>query len=104
MCVFVCVCVHLRSATGHIRLCALQLLETNHGKQLREKLRLHVEALRRQGQLVPFEELKEFCRTQIAAYKLPRQVVNCDSIKRSPAGKADYPWAKAFALDALGLQ
>ena len=58
----------------------------------------------REGQSVPFDVLKDFCRKQIAGYKLPRQVVNCESIKRSPAGKADYPWARAFALDALGLE
>ena len=58
----------------------------------------------RKGQEVSAGDIKDFCRTQIAAYKLPRQVVNCDSIKRSPAGKADYPWARAYALDALGLQ
>jgi 3-oxocholest-4-en-26-oate---CoA ligase len=57
----------------------------------------------RDGQAVPYEELKEFCRTRVAAYKVPRQVVPCDQIKRSPAGKADYPWARGFALDALGL-
>lgn len=58
----------------------------------------------REGQAVSFDDLKEFCRTQVAAYKLPRQLVPCEQIKRSPAGKADYPWAKAFALEALGLQ
>ena len=58
----------------------------------------------REGQDVPYEDLKEHCRAQIAAYKLPRRVVTCDKIKRSPAGKADYPWARAFALDALGVQ
>ena len=57
----------------------------------------------RDGQAVPYEELKEFCRTRVAAYKVPRQVVPCEQIKRSPAGKADYPWAKDFALGALGL-
>jgi len=58
----------------------------------------------REGQALSYEELKDFCRAQIAGYKLPRQLVLCDQIKRSPAGKADYPWAKAFALEALGLQ
>jgi acyl-CoA synthetase (AMP-forming)/AMP-acid ligase II len=57
----------------------------------------------REGQSVSYDELKDFCRTQIASYKIPRQLVLCEQMKRSPAGKADYPWAKAFALDALGL-
>jgi acyl-CoA synthetase (AMP-forming)/AMP-acid ligase II len=57
----------------------------------------------RNGTVVPFEELKAFCREQIAGYKTPRKVVTCEKIKRSPAGKADYPWAKSFALEALDL-
>ncbi|MGI9285727.1 MAG: acyl-CoA synthetase [Pseudomonadales bacterium] len=48
-------------------------------------------------------EMKEACRANIAGYKIPRQLVLCNKIKRSPAGKADYPWAKEFALRALGL-
>lgn len=56
------------------------------------------------GEAVPYDELKDFCRTHVASYKLPRNVVICDQIKRSPAGKADYPWAKAFALDALAQE
>ena len=43
------------------------------------------------------DELREFCRGSLAGYKIPRQLVACDKIKRSPAGKADYPWAKQFA-------
>ena len=58
----------------------------------------------REGQAPSYDEVKDFCRARIASYKLPRQLVNCDRIKRSPAGKADYPWAKAFALEALGIQ
>jgi 3-oxocholest-4-en-26-oate---CoA ligase len=57
----------------------------------------------RDGNEIPYEELKEFCRSQLASYKIPRKVVPCEKIKRSPAGKADYPWAKGFALEALGL-
>ena len=30
------------------------------------------------------------CRTSLAAYKVPKQVVVVDSLERSPAGKADY--------------
>jgi acyl-CoA synthetase (AMP-forming)/AMP-acid ligase II len=49
------------------------------------------------------EQLKEFCRSRLAGYKIPRHLVFCDNIKRSPAGKANYPWAKQYALDALGM-
>jgi fatty-acyl-CoA synthase len=33
----------------------------------------------------------------IADYKLPKDFVRSDKIVRSPAGKADYRWAKALA-------
>ena len=37
------------------------------------------------------------CREKLAGYKLPRAVVMSDGIRRSPAGKADYAWAKTVA-------
>lgn len=33
----------------------------------------------------------------IARYKLPKDVVFCERVQRSPSGKADYRWAKAQA-------
>ena len=33
-------------------------------------------------------------RSQIAGYKVPRSMWFVDEIKRSPAGKPDYRWAK----------
>ncbi|MCV7228778.1 acyl-CoA synthetase [Mycolicibacterium komossense] len=33
----------------------------------------------------------------IARYKLPKEVLFCDRIQRSPSGKPDYRWAKAYA-------
>ncbi len=57
----------------------------------------------RLGAELSHEALKDGCRAHIASYKIPKRLVLCDQIKRSPAGKADYPWAKAFALEALGL-
>ncbi|SHM86534.1 acyl-CoA synthetase [Streptomyces yunnanensis] len=41
--------------------------------------------------------LQTHCRTRLAGYKVPRQVVFADRIQRSPSGKADYRWAKAVA-------
>lgn len=35
-----------------------------------------------------------------AGYKLPRALVWVDEIRRSPAGKQDYQWAKAMAEQA----
>ena len=39
------------------------------------------------------------CRERLAGYKVPRSVVIVDEIKRSPAGKADYTWAKRVATE-----
>jgi fatty-acyl-CoA synthase len=33
----------------------------------------------------------------IARYKLPKDVVFCERVQRSPSGKADYRWAAAQA-------
>ncbi|MEU6933682.1 acyl-CoA synthetase [Streptomyces sp. NPDC046374] len=40
------------------------------------------------------------CRTRLAGYKVPRQLVLADRIQRSPSGKADYRWARTVAVDA----
>ncbi|MGW0173880.1 acyl-CoA synthetase [Rhodococcus sp. NPDC003322] len=50
----------------------------------------------RDGHEVPdLDELIDHVTTQVARYKAPRMVVGVDTIVRSPAGKADYRWAKA---------
>ena len=50
----------------------------------------------REGHEVPaLDELADHLAGRIARYKLPRMVVGVDHIVRSPAGKADYRWAKA---------
>lgn len=46
------------------------------------------------------EELAEACRAHIADYKVPKAFVRTDHVVRSPAGKADYRWAKAVAAEA----
>ncbi|WP_068278278.1 acyl-CoA synthetase [Aldersonia kunmingensis] len=46
-------------------------------------------------------ELTAACRTQIAGYKVPKAFVRVAKITRSPAGKADYRWAKAAASAAM---
>ncbi|MEV5973085.1 acyl-CoA synthetase [Streptomyces sp. NPDC051921] len=40
------------------------------------------------------------CRTRLAGYKVPRQLVLTDTIQRSPSGKADYRWARSVAVEA----
>jgi acyl-CoA synthetase (AMP-forming)/AMP-acid ligase II len=43
------------------------------------------------------EHLKAHLRQSLAGYKLPKRLVVVDRVERSPAGKADYRWAKATA-------
>ncbi|MHB6905962.1 acyl-CoA synthetase [Streptomyces sp. DB-54] len=53
--------------------------------------------LRPDGEPLDLAALQTHCRTRLAGYKVPRQVVFTDHIQRSPSGKADYRWAKAVA-------
>ncbi|MFI6544179.1 acyl-CoA synthetase [Streptomyces prunicolor] len=46
------------------------------------------------------DEIQTHCRTHLAGYKIPRQVVFAESIQRSPSGKADYRWAREVAVAA----
>ncbi|WP_405776745.1 acyl-CoA synthetase [Streptomyces sp. NBC_01538] len=46
------------------------------------------------------EEVQSYCRSQLAGYKIPRQLVITETIRRSPSGKADYRWAKEVAVGA----
>ncbi|WP_132993026.1 AMP-binding protein [Gordonia zhaorongruii] len=48
------------------------------------------------------EDVQEFCRQTLARYKVPRTVVFVDEVKRTPAGKADYKWAKTAASRPVG--
>jgi acyl-CoA synthetase (AMP-forming)/AMP-acid ligase II len=47
------------------------------------------------------DELADHCRKSLAGYKVPRTLVLVDEVVRSPAGKADYRWAKAAAGDPV---
>jgi acyl-CoA synthetase (AMP-forming)/AMP-acid ligase II len=44
--------------------------------------------------------LLQEAENHIARYKLPKKFVFVPAILRSPAGKADYRWAKQTAIDA----
>jgi acyl-CoA synthetase (AMP-forming)/AMP-acid ligase II len=53
---------------------------------------------------VPDEaELIAHSRAHVAGYKAPRSVIVVPEIRRSPSGKADYPWAAQVAREALHL-
>jgi 3-oxocholest-4-en-26-oate---CoA ligase len=46
-------------------------------------------------------ELQEHLTAHVARYKVPRDLVLVEQVVRSPAGKADYRWAKQAAAAAL---
>ena len=48
----------------------------------------------RKGTAPTLVELDAFVRKEIAGYKVPRSLWIVDEVKRSPAGKPDYKWAK----------
>ena len=48
----------------------------------------------RDGARPTLAELDAFVRKEIAGYKVPRSLWLVDEVKRSPAGKPDYRWAK----------
>jgi len=48
----------------------------------------------RSGTRPTLAELDRFVRSEIAGYKVPRKLWYVDEIKRAPAGKPDYRWAK----------
>jgi 3-oxocholest-4-en-26-oate---CoA ligase len=51
----------------------------------------------RPGATPTLQELQQHCRAKLAGYKVPRELVIVDKVVRSPAGKADYTWAKEQA-------
>jgi fatty-acyl-CoA synthase len=53
------------------------------------------------GTPAPADELIEWVKGRLAAYKAPRRVVDIDSIGRSPAGKVDVRRLREHAITAL---
>jgi acyl-CoA synthetase (AMP-forming)/AMP-acid ligase II len=45
------------------------------------------------------DEITEHCSTRVARYKVPRLMFVVPEIRRSPSGKADYPWAAKVATE-----
>jgi 3-oxocholest-4-en-26-oate---CoA ligase len=56
------------------------------------------------GATPELEELQAHVRSHVAGYKVPRELIVVDTIERSPAGKADYRWAKERAVAELAKQ
>ena len=55
----------------------------------------------RPGCDVDAEALREFTRTQLAAYKVPKNLFVVETVQRAPNGKADYGWARKAVEEAL---
>ena len=53
------------------------------------------------GERVDAESIIAEAARHIARYKLPKAVIFCDRVQRSPSGKADYRWAKAQVAEGL---
>ncbi|MGY8805049.1 MAG: AMP-binding enzyme, partial [bacterium] len=58
----------------------------------------------RAGSQLSEDALKAHANQSIARYKLPRAVLFADTIVRAPSGKADYRWARGYAMAELGLE
>ena len=50
------------------------------------------------------QELIDHAAGSIARYKLPKAIVFRPVIERSPAGKADYRWAREQAISGLDAE
>ncbi|WP_435769923.1 AMP-binding protein [Nocardioides sp. SYSU DS0651] len=51
----------------------------------------------RDGVEPTLEDIQDHARGSLAGYKVPRDLVLVPEVKRTPAGKADYKWAKEVA-------
>lgn len=50
-----------------------------------------------EGSTVSDAELLAECARHVARYKVPKAIVRCARVERSPSGKADYRWAQTRA-------
>jgi acyl-CoA synthetase (AMP-forming)/AMP-acid ligase II len=58
----------------------------------------------REGQTVELEELRDFLRSSLSGYKLPRVLTIVPEIPRNATGKAQYPRAKELLMEARANQ
>jgi fatty-acyl-CoA synthase len=54
----------------------------------------------RPGMTLDLEDLRTLAAEHLARYKLPKALVTCDVVSRSPSGKPDYGWARDLAVAA----
>jgi acyl-CoA synthetase (AMP-forming)/AMP-acid ligase II len=58
----------------------------------------------REGESLELEELRDFLRTHLSGYKLPRALTIVDTVPRNATGKAQYPKAKELALASFAAK
>ena len=51
----------------------------------------------RAGVSVDDDDLRGWCRSRLADFKVPKGIVRVERVRRSPSGKADYRWARSEA-------
>ncbi|HZP27623.1 MAG TPA: AMP-binding protein [Acidimicrobiia bacterium] len=55
----------------------------------------------RDGAAPTLDDVQRHCRAHLAGYKVPRSLRLVPEVRRSPSGKADYPWAARVAEEPL---
>ena len=63
--------------------------------------RIVVVASINESSMIDEQSLIDFAREHLAGYKLPKQVVLAEEVRRAPNGKADYKWARETAASNL---
>ena len=58
----------------------------------------------REDTTLELDELRDFLRTHLSGYKLPRTLTVVDAIPRNATGKAQYPRAKELALASIAAK
>jgi fatty-acyl-CoA synthase len=59
-----------------------------------------VYSLQESGSVDP-ETLRDYTKTKLAGYKVPKQLFRVDRVERAPNGKADYKWARKTIEERL---
>lgn len=57
----------------------------------------------RDGQSFDNDKFQEVCRAQLSGFKMPKEIFVVDEVKRSPAGKPNYKWAKEQAANGTSV-
>ena len=58
----------------------------------------------REGAELELDELRDFLRSHLSGYKLPRTLTVVDTVPRNATGKAQYPRAKELALASIAAK